>query len=228
MHTADVSSFPTELAGSVPRTLSGIIFDCDGVILDSRRANAMFYNMVLAAFGLPPMTEKQENFTFMSTVKQALMHIVPEHLHGQIVQVCTEVVDYQRDIMPHVEMMDGFLDFITWLRHNKVRMAIHTNRASGMPFVFEKFHLEGFFDPVVTAADVAPKPDPEGVHVILKAWGVEATSVLFIGDSPIDKQTAQAAHVSFVAYGNDCPEASFAVTNYATLRTILEEQCGIS
>ena len=32
-----------------PHGLTGIIFDCDGVMIDSRAANAIFYNKVLAA-----------------------------------------------------------------------------------------------------------------------------------------------------------------------------------
>ena len=34
-----------------PHGLTGIIFDCDGVMIDSRAANAIFYNKVLAALG---------------------------------------------------------------------------------------------------------------------------------------------------------------------------------
>lgn len=40
-----------------PHGLTGIIFDCDGVMIDSRAANAIFYNKVLAALGLPPLTQ---------------------------------------------------------------------------------------------------------------------------------------------------------------------------
>ena len=43
-----------------PHGLTGIIFDCDGVMIDSRAANAIFYNKVLAALGLPPLTPEQE------------------------------------------------------------------------------------------------------------------------------------------------------------------------
>lgn len=39
-----------------PDGLRGVIFDCDGVMIDSRAANDEFYNRVLAYFGLPPMT----------------------------------------------------------------------------------------------------------------------------------------------------------------------------
>ena len=40
--------------------LGGVIFDCDGVMINSRAANDEFYNRVLAYFGLPPLTPEQE------------------------------------------------------------------------------------------------------------------------------------------------------------------------
>ncbi|WP_366912885.1 HAD hydrolase-like protein, partial [uncultured Desulfovibrio sp.] len=59
-----------------PRGLGGVIFDCDGVMINSRAANEQFYNRVLAYFDLPPMTPEQEAYSFMATAGQALRHIL--------------------------------------------------------------------------------------------------------------------------------------------------------
>ena len=45
--------------------IKAVIFDCDGVILDSRAANASFYNQFLSHFNRMPLTEEQE-FTIES------------------------------------------------------------------------------------------------------------------------------------------------------------------
>ena len=42
--------------------LKAIVFDCDGVIFDSREANKAYYNAILKNIGLPPMNEEQLNF----------------------------------------------------------------------------------------------------------------------------------------------------------------------
>ena len=68
----------------VPHGLTGIIFDCDGVMIDSRAANAIFYNKVLAALGLPPLTPEQDAYTFMATARQALEYIVPPARLGAV------------------------------------------------------------------------------------------------------------------------------------------------
>ena len=35
--------------------INGIIFDCDGVLFESRKANLAYYNAVLSQFGEPPV-----------------------------------------------------------------------------------------------------------------------------------------------------------------------------
>lgn len=212
---------------TLPQEVRGVIFDCDGVILNSRAANARYYNMILQALHLPPLTQAQESYTYMATVRQSLEHITPVHLHNQLEKVCRETVNYQRDIMPYVELEPGLLDFVRWLESCNVRMAVHTNRSSGMPHVLDTFQLHSYFDPVMTAAIVAPKPSPEGVYEVLKAWNMSADHVIFIGDSAMDAQTASTADVSFVVYGRESLDAAVQVDTFEALKNILRDRIAV-
>lgn len=213
---------------TLPQSVRGVIFDCDGVILNSRAANARYYNMILSALNLPPLTPEQEAYTYMATVRQSLEYITPAHLHDSLSDVCREHVNYQRDIMPYVELEPGLLDFVHWLQDQQVRMAIHTNRSSGMPYVLDTFDLHPYFDPVMTAALVPPKPHPDGVFEVLKQWKMPAEHVIFIGDSPMDAQTAQAADVCFVAYGRESLDAAVQVVTFEALQEILRSRIASS
>ena len=42
-----------------PHGLTGIIFDCDGVMVDSRDVNIGYYNLLLREVGKPPITPEQ-------------------------------------------------------------------------------------------------------------------------------------------------------------------------
>ncbi len=208
---------------NIPSQLQGIIFDCDGVILHSRAANEHYYNLMLKALGLPPLTKEQESFTYMATVHQALDYIVPEHLQHKIKDIQHKVIDYKRDIMPHVELEEGFLDFIDWAKSRHLRLAVHTNRSNGMPFIIEKFNLYHVFDPIITAADVQPKPKPDGIFKILELWNLPKEAVIFIGDSPNDQDAAKAAKVSFVSYDNEELDAAIKVGHFKALQDMLEK-----
>ena len=207
-----------------PHGLAGVIFDCDGVMIDSREANNTFYNKVLAFFGLPPMTREQEEYCFMATGKQALLHIVPPKLHGQIGYVVSNVVIYDRDIVPLLRLRPGFTSFIDNLRSRGVRMAVHTNRTlHGIQTVLDIFSLPSYFSPVVAADTAAPKPSSEGVFRICEDWDCMPRSVLFVGDSGHDKAAAEGAGAVFAAMGGSELQGQISAENFEELRTKLED-----
>ncbi|MDD6181480.1 MAG: HAD family hydrolase [Desulfovibrionaceae bacterium] len=198
--------------------LKGIVFDCDGVMIDSRAANAEFYNRILRYFGLPPLTPEQEAYTYMATARQAMEYITPPELHGQLDYVCAHVVVYQRDIFPMLTLMPQFREFADAMLREGLRLGVNTNRVGGgMGRILRRFDLEALFDPVVTADQAAPKPSPEGLELILHRWACAPEEMLFVGDSPHDMAAAAAAGVRFAAFGNPGLRAGIAVASYAEL-----------
>jgi HAD superfamily hydrolase (TIGR01509 family) len=72
-----------------------------------------------------------------------------------------------------------------------------------MKYVMERFDLDPYFEMVVTALDVNnPKPHPESVEKIVAAFKLKKEEAVFIGDSEVDKQTAESSGVRFIAYKN--------------------------
>lgn len=206
------------------RGLDGVIFDCDGVMIDSRESNNLFYNSVLAALGLGPMTPEQERYCFMSTADQCLAHIVPPRLHGEIARVTRDVVNYRRDILPLLRLREGFRDFVDDLRQRGVRMAVHTNRRhAGIQTVLDIFSLPSYFSPVVAADTAAPKPSPEGTRHICEVWGCAPEKVLFVGDSAHDKAAAEGAGVVFAAFDAGTLPGQIVVKNFVQLRAVIAD-----
>lgn len=72
-----------------------------------------------------------------------------------------------------------------------------------MPYIMERFNLWPYFEMVVTALDVKnPKPHPESIEKIIEAFKLKKEEAVFVGDSDVDKQTAESSGVRFVAYKN--------------------------
>ena len=57
------------------KKISAVIFDCDGVMFESRQANINFYNHILDHFGQPPMSPEDLDFVHVSTAGEAVSHI---------------------------------------------------------------------------------------------------------------------------------------------------------
>ncbi len=203
---------------ALPAKIKGAIFDCDGVIIDSKLANRLYFNKFLAHFNLPPLTEKQESFTFMGTVEDSLNFIIPEQFHEEMRRERTNIVSYQRDIMPMVEMNAHFEDFARWLLGNNIPCAVHTNRSTGMKYVTDKFSVLQSFSPIMTASMVKAKPHPEGVFKILEQWQLQPQDIIFVGDSLTDQQAAASAGVPFVLYGHEKLDATLHSDNFALLQ----------
>ncbi len=201
--------------------LNVIIFDCDGVLFDSRRANQFFYNYLLRHFGKPLLTEEDLGYVHMHTVTESIAFLFPESSTRDQVHLYRKTLDYT----PFIDMMDmepGLVDFLEFIRP-WAKTAISTNRTNTIDQVLKTFGLNSYFDLVVSALDVErPKPDPESVFKIMTHFEANPECCLYIGDSEIDAQTALRAGVPFVAYKNEGLFADFRVQGFAELTECLK------
>ena len=69
----------------------GIIFDCDGVLVDSGPSNVRYYNLLREGLGLPPITPEQERYVHMSTAEQAIDAIIPLSLRPALREVARTI-----------------------------------------------------------------------------------------------------------------------------------------
>ncbi len=183
------------------KTKKGIIFDCDGVIINSRDANVRFYNIILEKLELPPMDKSQEDYVHSHTVYESIKHIVPPILFEEAINIGKKIS--YLSVIDLIKLEDGLIDFISILKKKNKKLAINTNRTNTMPIILNNFQLKSFFDPVVTADSVKnPKPHPESIYYILKRWNLKPYEVLFIGDSKVDEKTAKSVPVDFISYKN--------------------------
>ncbi len=187
--------------GKMQTSISSVIFDCDGVMFDSRQANTHFYNHLLDHFGLPPMTESQEVFVHMHTADDSVRHIFDGTPHTEAAQAYRMNLDYTPFIHDMV-MEPGLKDLLGDLKP-RMRLAVATNRSNTLATVLKVFELKDYFDMVVSSLDVTrPKPHPESIHKILECFNIQPGQAIYVGDSLVDLQTADASGVHFVGYRN--------------------------
>lgn len=198
------------------RGVRGLVFDCDGVLIDSYEANTAYYNQFRKRFGLPPMSREEADATHILNVFESLRRIIPLEHYEAAVAYRLEL-DY-REILPFLRREPGVRRLLCQLKALGLPLAVNTNRMDTMPLVLAAQDMEGFFHPVMTSATVTrPKPDPEGVEKILSEWGLAPSEVVFIGDSSVDENTARNAGVPFWAYKNPALAAQLHVPDFSTL-----------
>lgn len=189
-----------------------IVFDCDGVMFDSKNSNCQFYNHLLKYFGRPPMTEEELDFVHIHSTPTAIAHIF-RHYPEQDLQ---EVDRYRLtcDYTPFLQLLEIEKDLRTFLEitRNRYHLAISTNRTNTIEPLLRRYDLHQYFGKVMTAQNARrPKPAPDALKEILEHYACHAHEAIYIGDSIIDEEHAASCNVPFIAFKNRVLQADYHV-----------------
>ena len=217
----DAQSLAQNLSSVFDSGPLGLIFDCDGVLIDSREANARYYNLLREGVGLPPMSREQEDYVHMSSVSQAIEAIIPKPLRTMLPEI-SRTISYSSNIMPYLQLMPGLVPLLQYCRSQNLLLGIDTNRLDTMPELLKCHHIEEYFSIVVTSALATPKPDPAGPRLVLEKWQIQPEQALFIGDSSADQQAANGAKIPFLAFDNPDLDAIASITSFDILHDALQ------
>lgn len=184
-----------------------VIYDCDGVMLDTLESNYIFYNRVMEHLGRPPLDRtdhKARTVLHTYSFNNVMEYFFADDPRQDDAMAFAKTIHY-RDLAPFMSMEAGFIETLDQLK-GQVSLAVCTNRAISMEMIIEDFGLAGYFECVMTAGKVThPKPHPEPLLKVLEHFGIEPAEALFVGDSEVDRQAADGAGVPFVAYKTPLP-----------------------
>lgn len=179
-----------------------IIYDCDGVLFDTKHLYQEFLDTGLKHFGKPPTTSAQLDYCCILDEKQAFEYLVgKEHMARfeefmEVARTCHTDEHFLRAVP-----MDQLQETLLFLKEQQKKLAVATNRAQSVHALLRVQGVTHFFDKVVSTQDVSkPKPDPEGLKLILQHARVSVHDALFIGDSYSDWLAANALKMRFVGF----------------------------
>jgi len=191
-----------------------VIFDCDGVMFDSKEANRKYYNHLLEKFGHPPMDEDEEDYVHSHNVGDSVNYIFrkyPEDIDRANQYRLT--LDYT-PFLDYMIIEPDLKEFLGMIKP-KYYTAISTNRSTTMPAVMKMHNLDPFFDMVVTALDVQrPKPHAEGLIKILDHFAVSADEAVYIGDSMVDREHTAEVNMRLISFKNPGLPAEYHVNSF--------------
>jgi phosphoglycolate phosphatase len=182
-----------------------VIYDCDGVLFDSLEANTKLYNDLCSMVGRGPLREEEIQYVHTHTVFEAIHFIFGKEndLEKKALEILKQKKIDLKNYVSYLKMEPHLVEVLEKLKEKGMLRAVNTNRTTSMPYIMERFNLWPYFEMVVTALDVKnPKPHPESIEKIIEAFKLKKEEAVFVGDSDVDKQTAESSGVRFVAYKN--------------------------
>jgi phosphoglycolate phosphatase len=173
------------------------IFDLDGTLIDSKEDLARAVNYALAHAGAPTRSlDEVTHFVGEGPARLITRSVEPrQELFDPVLE--TWAAYYAEHLLDHTVLYPGLADVLAAARRP---LAVQTNK----PGALARKILQGLgvLDrfAVVVGSDEGPrKPDPSGALRIAAQLGVRPEDTVFIGDSKVDLETAQAAGMEFVA-----------------------------
>lgn len=200
-----------------------IVFDCDGVLFKSERANVAFYNEVLRLAGEPHLDDPGVAACHALSSAQLF-----ERYYGDRPRQLERLrrIAHELDYAPYYALMEPEEDlhgFLHMLRR-RYRTAMATNRGKTTRGVLEHFGLGELFDLAVGVLDVErPKPYPDMLLRCIEHFGLSPDEAVYVGDQATDAEAAQAAGLRFIAIGRNAPRFDHRIERLADLTSVLAE-----
>jgi HAD superfamily hydrolase (TIGR01509 family) len=203
------------------RNIKVIIYDCDGVLIDSKLALEAFYNKILNHFDMPPTTKYNIDAVYAKTTKEAISYLF------QSTPWIDEAIAYNKiinteELLHLIKPEPNINETLEQLRPRHLT-AVATNRGRSLSIVLKHFGLEQHFDFIISCVTVpAPKPHPGCIQKILDYFEVRPDQSIYIGDSEVDRLFSDGAGVPFIAYQNPEIEALYCIQNHLDLLDLLK------
>lgn len=182
------------------QTFKGVLFDLDGTLLDTADDLGAALNHVLEQHELPTVSEKQYRDEASNGANALLSLGFGDHLEKFDLQELRQMLldYYERNIAEYTKLFTGVVELIRHIEINNIPWGIVTNKPGFLtePLVsqFELFSSAGSVVSGDTLSVAKPHPDPL-LHAA-QALGVEANSILYVGDAERDIDAGQRARMT--------------------------------
>jgi len=182
--------------------IKAVIFDIDGVLLDSMEANIAFFQDLLQSAGYRKPSRKIIKENFHLTMIEMIKALLPRASEKEILRAWNMGKTTDRKKYRELSKIpDRSAETIRKLSR-KYRLGIVTGRIrAGVDSFFDVCKTRKYFSAVACFEDYEkPKPDAEPLLCALKKLGTKPEEAVYVGDAIIDMQAAKAAGTHFILY----------------------------
>lgn len=180
--------------------IKAIIFDVDGVLVDSFDASVEYFGDFFEAAGYVAPTREEYRHMFHLSLDD-MIRLIAKNPDAQEFQRIREIAGHIKYPIEKMKLTDGSVDVIRTLS-KEYRLGIVTGRhEDGAEDYLKHSGLEEYFETVVHYGHYKnPKPHPEPLLIALKRLGVSPEEAIYVGDQKTDLESAKAAGIPFILY----------------------------
>ena len=179
--------------------MRAVLFDMDGVLVDSFWTWFHTMNEVAAAFACPAIPEDRFAAAYGQGIEEDLRVFYPGRSRDELTAAYARTLPRHA---AHLRANPEARDVLTWLGARGIGRAVVTNaQVDAIPGMLAAVDLEGCFDVVSgSRPGLAEKPAPDLLLDALGRLGVAPGEALMVGDTAYDEAAAAAAGVAYRPY----------------------------
>ncbi|MXV37940.1 HAD-IA family hydrolase [Flavobacteriaceae bacterium Ap0902] len=185
--------------------LKAVLFDMDGVIVDTEPLHYSAYYGMFEKVGIEVSPDFYRSFTGQST--KNVCNELKESFHldievEEMIKIKRKLFKDSFDNDPNFDLLSGVKDLIQFYYENGVKLVLASSASMNtINWVFERFDLNPYFIDKISGADLQEsKPNPEIFIKAAQMAGEERENCLVIEDSTNGIQAAHAARIYCIAY----------------------------
>ncbi len=185
--------------------LKAVLFDMDGVIVDTEPLHCKAYYKMFTAVNIAVSEELYESFTGQSTISICRQLCDLFHLSESPETLVQLKRDFFRDLFfndDSLTLIDGVLELIIEYHKNGLTLVLASSASMiTITNVFNRFDLDKYFIVKLSGADLkASKPHPEIFLKAAQASGFKKEECMVIEDSTNGIAAAHAAGIFCVGF----------------------------
>jgi beta-phosphoglucomutase len=168
--------YPYRVMEKYPTHLRAVIFDCDGVLVDSEPLHFQSFNKVLAAYGAP-LSEEDYKSEYLSLDDKGAFSLYFKKLGSDLdPERLNELMAKKTSIFQELIVSEGLLpypavpEFVMAVSQRYPSAVASGARKHELDMILESAGIRPYFEAVISADDVMRgKPDPESFLKALDA-----------------------------------------------------------
>lgn len=179
--------------------MKAILFDLDGVLVDSYYCWWSLINEVVQQQGKHPLTKAEFDATWGQGPEEDQQMFFPEKPISEVLRY------YEENFSRHLHLLKiepSAQPALQQLKQNGKKLGVASNSPTGI--VQQLLHyakLDDYFDALVGVEQVArAKPEPDMIFELCKRLDVTIQDACYVGDSIYDQKAADAAQIYFVGF----------------------------
>lgn len=179
-----------------------VVFDLDGTLLYTLEDLYLATNHALTQLGLPPRTRDEVRSFVGNGYRQLFRLAVPEGTPEELQEQALEIFNgyYLAHDQDHTAPYPGIPELLGHLAETGIALAVVSNKGDLAVRDLMDHCFPGVFDAVAGEREgVRRKPAPDTVLAVMRALGVTADQIVYVGDSEVDVATARNVGCACVA-----------------------------